>query len=147
MSTKKIGFVITTLIGFIGAAVGIITSNYMNMLSDQKQKRYDVVLQSTKFDSMENTPGEFIDIKHLVDQITNLSSMSEDSVKRTAALMRQYPNCASTLSDECRIYMVKAITIMRKELSAGQASEDDIDVMLKPKYDKAMRAAKALGMK
>lgn len=147
MNTKQKDLLITAAVGLIGAVVGIIATSYMNIYSDQKQKRYDVALQSMKYDLMDNTPVEFIDLKQLVDEVTNLSSMSEDALEESAALMRQYPHCASTLSDECRIYMVKIISIMRKELNAGYVSENDIDTILKPKYDKAIRAAKTLGMR
>lgn len=147
MNTKQKDLLITAAVGLIGAVVGIIATSYMNIYSDQKQKRYDVALQSMKYDLMDNAPVEFIDLKQLVDQVTTLSSMSEDALEESAALMRQYPHCASALSDECRIYMVKMITIMRKELNAGYVSENDIDTILKPKYDKAIRAAKTLGMR
>ncbi|MGB7815043.1 MAG: hypothetical protein WBL28_01695 [Methylotenera sp.] len=143
MNTKTKEWLKTIGTGLIGAVVGIITTSYMNIYTYQKQQQYELALKSVKFDSMDK-PVEYIDLKLLMDEITNLSVMDSDSIEEGANLLRQYPQCASTLSDECRAFMVKSILIMRKELGTGKVSEKDIDTILKPKYQKAERAMKVL---
>jgi hypothetical protein len=143
LNTKTKEWLKTIATGLIGAVVGIISTSYMNIYTHQKQQQYELALKSVKFDSMDK-PVEFIDLKQLVDEITNLSIMDSDSIEESANLLRQYPHCTSTLSDECRAFMVKSILIMRKQLGTGKVSEKDIDTILKPKYQKAEQAMKVL---
>lgn len=146
MNSKNKEWLRTIVTGLIGAVVGIIATSYMNIYTHQKQQQYELALKSVKFDSMDK-PVEFLDLKQLVDEITNLSVMDSGSIEESANLLRQYPQCTSTLSDECRSFMVKSILIMRKQLGTGGASEKDIDTILKPKYQKAERAMKVLQSK
>lgn len=143
LNNKTKDWLKTIVSGLTGAVVGIVVTSHMNIYTHQKQQQYELALQSIKFDTMDK-PVEFIDLKHLTDELTNLSIMDADSIQEIANLIRKYPQCTSTLSDECRVFMVKSILIMRKQLGTGNVSEKDIDTILKPKYQKAERAFKIL---
>lgn len=74
----------------------------------------------------------------------NLSIISPKTIRSFAELKRQYPNCGDNLSDSCRPFFVEHIAIMRSELGSGKVVKEDIDVVLRDKYEKAKKAAKAL---
>jgi hypothetical protein len=147
MKAKTKDVLFSAGIALLGALVGIVGTSYMNIYSDQKQKRNQLLIDSfTKTYSTDDGPKEFIDIKMLINSIKTYSAMDAAGIRDLALLTRKYPNCASTLSEECRPMMAKMINIMRKELNTSEVSEDDLKIILNPQYDKAIQAIKILNM-
>lgn len=133
-------------IGLLGALVGIVGTSLMNIYAEQKLKRDQITIDTFAYSSSDENPKEFHDIQMLLNNVKTYSAMDAASIRDLAALARKYPNCARTLSEECKTFMVKMINVMRNEFDAGTVSEDDLKVILDPQYNKAIQAVRTLEM-
>lgn len=129
-------WLLTAGTGIVGALFGILTTSYVNLASDKARIRHEQIVNSNKV--YENTPShQNLHIKFLLDEIHNLEVMEPSTIKDLANLRRAYPKCGFDLSEECRPFFVDYISIMRKEFGADKANKNDIDEILKEKYDRA----------
>ena len=146
MRAKSKDMLISSGIGIFGALVGILGTSYMNMYSNQQAKRQQLVVDSFTYSASNQGSKEYQDLVMLLNNVKTYSSMDANGIKELAKIARQYPNCARTLSEECKPMMFKMINVMRQQLNAGEVSEDDLKVILDPQYNKAIEAFRVLNL-
>jgi uncharacterized protein YutD len=142
MHEKTKGLLIGSLTGMLGVVVGAAATGAVNYLTLEKQHRQQAVLDSFKFD-VGDYPREVFDLKIFVDQTRNFSTASSDQIARLAAIRRKYPNCTG-VEKECLAAFVEEIQANRKEMGVGEASSEDIEILMKGYFSKMQKAAKAL---
>ncbi len=122
----------------VGAVGGAVTNGLMAAHVQQEERRLQWAqgsYQFTKDDSVEESQ-----IRLFVEQLRNLSMMSNDTVKRLADVTRRYPGCGDSYTEACKTFWVDGILAMRSELRSGKASPEDIEILLRAKYDGARSA-------
>ena len=135
--------VIGAVFGIVGMVVGSVVTGLLTLYSDKEKLRINSAFESYKFDTVK-LPVEFLDVKQLIDQMQNLSTLKPETIRKLADVIREHPGCGSVLSELCRPAAVKEILIMREEIDSGYASPEDIDVVLRDKYFKAQAAIEKL---
>ncbi len=125
--------------GIIGVVIGSVTTGLVNAHVQDKQQRSQVALESFKFDQG-NYPVEYIQIKQLIDEMRNVSIASSSTIARLAKIQKKYPNCQQSLAEECRAAFVERIQALRDELGSDTARSDDIDIVIRGKYEIAQQA-------
>lgn len=143
MAEKSISGVVIAVIaavsGIVGAVSGAVAHGLMNAYVQEKERRARAVLESFQFDQTQS-PVEVFSLKQFVDEMRNLSIMRDTTVRSLAEVHRAHPGCANVLSDVCRPVFVQTIELLRDELGSGHVLPEDIDLLLRPKYEAAMKA-------
>jgi hypothetical protein len=129
--------------GIVGMIVGSVTTGLMNYYGQEQERRNQAILDSYKFDQG-NYPVEFLQLKQLVDEMRSLTVISASGVVQLAQIQKKYPGCVNTISEECRMAHVEIIQAMRNELGSGVVRSEDIDVILRGKYEIAQKAFQRL---
>ncbi len=144
MANNKLREVILGAVsGIIGVVIGSVATGLMTAHIQEKQQRSQAALDSFKFDQG-NYPVEYIQIKQFLDEMRNLSIASSETVSKLAQLKRKYPDCSKALTNNCRAAWVESIQIMRNELDSDVVSTEDIDTVLRGKYEVAQKALERL---
>ncbi|MEQ1558515.1 MAG: hypothetical protein ABL933_06170 [Methyloglobulus sp.] len=145
-NSNKDGQFKIAFIGLLGVVLGVIGSVAQDLIKEHyktKETAALALLDSIKFDRMESKDmyaKQYIDLKQFTDEVRNVSIVNAEVIKGLAQAVRNNPNCGGTLSDECRSLLVKIIQVMREELDNGEVSDEDIDLLIKGKYQKAQKA-------
>lgn len=144
MAEKKTrGIVIGVVFGIVGVVVGAVATGLMNAYVQQRQQRIQATVESLTFE-IGNYPLEVLWVKQFIDGIRYLSIGSSGTIAELAELARKYPKCHNNFSDECRLLYVEVVRVMRRELGSGAASAEDIEVILRPKLERAREAVQKM---
>ena len=138
--------ILAAVFGIIGTVIGSVATGLMNAHNQREQQRMLAAIDSFKSESG-NHPVGYIEIKQFIDELRNLSVVSNDTISRLAGIQRKYPGCAAELSDRCRPMFVETVRVMREELGSGTASAEDIDLILSTKFIAAKEAAHRMQQK
>lgn len=140
---KLVESLVVGLIALVGAATGSWISAGIQSSIEAKKREISAASDAWKFNSGE--PQNISDIRMLFDQQKTLMTLGSGAVKAIAALNRKYPNCTSgrpIFSEECEIYHVEHVAIMRNEVGVGKVPNEDLAVILKPFNVRARNALK-----
>lgn len=141
--SKTRGIIIGAIFGIAGVVIGSVGTGLMNIYVQERQQRSQAMLDSFKFDQS-NYPIEYLQIKQFIDELRNLSIASRSTIARLVQVQKKYPGCTRVLTDNCRAAYVDIIQAMRDDLGSGSVSAEDIDILLRGKYETAQQALQRL---
>ena len=144
MKQETLNVLLPTITGVVGTIFGVVLSSNLNRGNEIELARIHKAVDAYRYEHSDQPDSEDkANMKMFFAQLQNITIGNREAIIEFADLFRAYPHCATELSEDCRTFFIKHINISRTNLGLPKVPEKDIEIILKPHFDKVAASAKA----